>query len=775
MQNQLKCIMRVKIIFLIGLFLLFSKGLFSQVVTGVITSEDKVIPFANIIVKGLGAGTSSNKNGEYKIENVKRGYQHIIVSAIGMVEKKVDVQIQDGVNIIDIQLKPSVYNLDQIVVTGTKTFKRRTESAVIVNVIDSRQLENVQACNLAEGLVFQSGLRVETDCQTCNYTQLRMNGLAGGYSQILINGKSIFSPLTGLYGMEQIPKNMIDRVEVIKGGGSSLYGSSAIGGVVNIITKIPVNNSYNFGYDFSKINTVADDKVIYGNATVLSEDRKSGATFFVNNRNRMWYDHNGDNFSELPLLKDNTFGVSVFLLPLENHKLEANIGSLYEYRYGGEMIDSPPHFAMQSEERLHNVLLANMDYKISFNQGNSSFTSYLAAQKTDRKHYTGIRPSVGTDDDINHLMNPPYGSSLNVTKQGGFQLDHNLSMFSKSNTLTIGLDYTSDYVIDEIPSYAYFINQKVQVLGSFFQSDWAFTRNLNLLSGFRLDKHSLLEDAVVSPRFSLLYKLKRQTQLRFSYSTGFRAPQAFDADLHIAFSGGGVSRILLADDLKEERSQSVSASINYDKATDRYVYGFTFEGFYTVLKDAFYQDYNGSDDFGEIFVKRNGSNARVKGLNLELRANLNQKFQLESGATFQQSLYDKAVMYSEFLSSRKEFLRTPNYYSYATFSYMSSSKFAFFANLVHTGAMELLHLAGAPGQLSDEFVTSPVFNVIGLKATYTYDLERVGAKIEYSLGVKNLTNDYQQEFDSFKNRDSNFIYGPNLPRTIYFEIVLKSI
>ena len=89
--------------------------------------------------------------------------------------------------------------------------------------------------------------------------------------------------------------------------------------------------------------------------------------------------------------------------------------------------------------------------------------------------------------------------------------------------------------------------------------------------------------------------------------------------------------------------------------------------------------------------------------------------------------------------------------------------------------MELLHLAGAPGQLSDEFVTSPVFNVIGLKATYTYDLERVGAKIEYSLGVKNLTNDYQQEFDSFKNRDSNFIYGPNLPRTIYFEIVLKSI
>ena len=104
--------------------------------------------------------------------------------------------------------------------TGTKTFKRQTKSAVIVNVIDSKTLDNVQACNLSEGLRFQSGLRVETDCQTCNYTQLRMNGLAGGYSQILINGRPIFSPLTGLYGLEQIPVNMIDNIEIIRGGGS---------------------------------------------------------------------------------------------------------------------------------------------------------------------------------------------------------------------------------------------------------------------------------------------------------------------------------------------------------------------------------------------------------------------------------------------------------------------------------------------------------------------------------------------------------------------------
>ena len=118
----------------------------------------------------------------------------------------------------------------------------------------SKKIEKVQACNISEVLSFQSGLRVETDCQTCNYTQLRINGLSGGYSQILINGKAIFSPLAGMYAMEQIPSNMIERIEVIKGGGSSLYGSSAIGGVVNLITKLPKTNSFDFGYSFRRIN-----------------------------------------------------------------------------------------------------------------------------------------------------------------------------------------------------------------------------------------------------------------------------------------------------------------------------------------------------------------------------------------------------------------------------------------------------------------------------------------------------------------------------------------
>ena len=764
-----------KLNLLVLLFIAFCLNVSAQSIEGKVVANQSPVPFANIVLDNNNKGVAANNDGVFVIENVKKGSHYIVVSAIGMVRKKVHIDIVEGVNTINIELKSSAYNLNQVVVTGTKTFKRRTESPVIVNVIDNKQLQSVQACNLSEGLNFQPGIRVETDCQTCNYTQLRMNGLAGGYSQILINGRSIFSPLTGLYGMEQIPVNMIDRIEIVRGGGSSLYGSSAIGGIVNVITKIPNVNNFRFGYDYGRINNKADDKVLHANATVVSESKNTGATIFINNRQRMWYDHNDDNYSELPELKDNTFGANFFFLFSENQKMEFNIGSLHEYRYGGEMIDGAAHFAMQAEERVHDVLLANADYQINFNDGKSSLVAYLAGQKTKREHYTGIRPDSNSNEEAEYLLNLPYCASLNTTKQVGVQVNHKYDKFIGINVLTVGSEYTSDDVMDEILAYNYLVDQKIKTTGVFLQSDWNFTENINLLSGVRLDKHSLLEDVVLSPRVSFLYKLQRNSQFRVSYSTGFRAPQAFDADLHIASAGGGVSRIMLLEGLKEERSKSLSSSYNYDRATERYIFGVTIEGFYTILDDAFYLDPVGEDEYGDIFVKRNGAGATVKGVTMEFRANFIRKVQVESGITMQRSLYNDKVSYSDELEGKYNFLRTPNNYGYVTINYTLSDRYNFSANLVHTGKMDLVHMAGAPEQSEDEYLTSEIFNTVGLKASYIQKLKKVGVWLEYSIGVKNLTNAYQNNFDSLKNRDSNFVYGPGAPMSICFSLVLKTI
>ena len=224
--NNLK--LNTKIYILLMIFVIVKINLNAQTIKGKITSKNKVVPFAGVVLEGTNYGVSADEFGNYEIKNVDLGGVNIIVTGVGIETKKVYVVVTKEINIFDINVEFSTYDIDQVVVTGTKTFKRQNESPVIVNVIDSRQLQSVQACNLSEGLNFQTGIRVETDCQTCNYTQLRMNGLSGGYSQILINGRPIFSPLVGMYGMDQIPVNMIDRIEIVRGGGSSLYGSSAV-------------------------------------------------------------------------------------------------------------------------------------------------------------------------------------------------------------------------------------------------------------------------------------------------------------------------------------------------------------------------------------------------------------------------------------------------------------------------------------------------------------------------------------------------------------------
>ncbi len=776
--------------------LLLNTSIYSQNtdanVFGDVQSKGEHIPFANIYMEGTTIGTTTDETGHYMMINLPEGKHVIVAKAMGYKpsEKEIDIVANKTLE-VNFELEPEVMSLDEVVVTGTKTFKRQTETPVIVNVLDNKTIQSVQACNISEGLQFQPGLRVETDCQTCNYTQLRMNGLGGGYSQILVNSRPIFSPLTGLYGMEQIPSNMVERIEVVRGGGSALYGSSAVGGTVNIITRIPKEDSYNLSSNVMNINGGAMDYHFNGNINMVTTKRNAGAAVFVNRRNREWYDHNDDNYSELPKLVNNSFGANLFYKPVPNQKIELNFTSLNEYRYGGEMVEEPAHLAMQSEERTHNVVMGGLDYQINFNDDNSSFITYMAGQYTDRDHYTGLFPvreefvsDTLSETEIDakyeeakekHWSDPPYGYTKNTTLQAGVQANHRLNNFlGGSNVITLGAEYVFDDVFDTIPAYDYEIDQVTKNIGVFFQSDWQVLKSLNLLAGARVDKHNLVDRIIASPRVSILYTFRQNTQFRFTWGTGFRAPQAFDSDMHIAFSGGGISRIELADNLREERSNSLSASVNYDKATERFIAGFTLEGFYTRLDNAFNIEFLKADSIGEVYVKRNSRSATVQGITLELRANYDRKAQLEAGYTFQSSQYADPEPYIE-NKPRSTFLRTPDHYGYWTLLFMPNERLNATFNGIYTGSMTLAHLAGAPGQEVDEYVTSTPFLELGIKAGYTFMLKNIDSGIEIFGGIKNLTNSYQNDFDTGRNRDSNYIYGPSLPRTFYLGIKLKSL
>ncbi len=212
------------------------------------------IPGCVVRLADTDIATMTDASGHYVFRDLVPGEYTVTVSFMGYAteSRKVTVKSKETKE-LNFEIKPDAFMLDQVVVTASKTETRRRESPSLVNVLSGKTFLNVGACSLADGLDFQPGVRVENDCQNCGFTQVRINGLDGHYSQILMNSRPVFSALTGVYGLEQIPANMIDRVEVMRGGGSALFGSSAVGGTINIITKDPLSNSATLSHKLSFI------------------------------------------------------------------------------------------------------------------------------------------------------------------------------------------------------------------------------------------------------------------------------------------------------------------------------------------------------------------------------------------------------------------------------------------------------------------------------------------------------------------------------------------
>lgn len=728
-------------------------------IKGVVTAGQEPVPYATVMLKGTTWGAATNEAGEYNIRKIPAGEYQVQVSAIGYRPLSSTLILKaDTVVSLNFSLQPVSATLNEVVVTGTRTTRRRLESPVAVNVLDSKVFSLTQSNTLSEGLCFQPGLRMETDCQTCNYTQLRMNGLGGAYSQVLINSRPVFTSLMSLYGLEQIPANMIERVEVVRGGGSVLYGASAIAGTVNIITKEPGESSYTLSSNSSYVGGESWDHFLNANVTSVNDKQNAGVSFFASHRDREAYDANGDGFSELSELKNNSFGFNAFFKPTEQDKLDVNGWSLYEERHGGNRLDEPADRADQSEYRLHNILVGGVNWEHQLKNGSSSYSLYGSAQNTKRTHYTGIDQSDG------------WGKTKSHTLQGGVQFNHTTHRFlNGSNTFTAGLEYQNDYTFDAIEAYGYLIDQRNTLAGAFLQSDWDVSTAFTVLSGLRVNKHNAIQKPILTPRLNLLYKLGTTTQFRASYARGFRAPQAFEADMHIAFAGGGISLVQLDPGLKEETSNSFNLSADFNKASERMIYGFTLDAFLTRLQHTFVLEEISTDETGnQQLLRTNGSPATVKGVTLESRLNYDQKFQLEAGLTLQQSRFDAPVAWSAEISGTRDFLRTPQTYGYYVLTLLPQSRFNAAFSGVLTGPMQVPHFGGAAGVVEDELYTSPTFIENNLKLSYRFTFRVIGQDMQLSAGVQNIFNAYQSDFDLGKNRDSNYVYGPARPRTIFF-------
>lgn len=244
------------------------------------------------------------------------------------------------------ELEEDRVSLDAVVVSANRGETTRRLAPSLVNVLDGAVFNTTNSVTLAQGLNFQPGVRVETNCQNCGFQQVRINGLDGPYTQILIDSRPIFSALSGVYGLEQIPANMIERVEVMRGGGSALFGSSAIAGTINIITKEPLRNSGELTHSLTSIGgSSAFDNNTTLNTSLVSDNGKTGIFIFGQNRHRSGYDHDGDGFTELPKIKNQMVGFRSYLKTGLYSKLTFEYHHMEEFRRGGNLLSRPPHEA----------------------------------------------------------------------------------------------------------------------------------------------------------------------------------------------------------------------------------------------------------------------------------------------------------------------------------------------------------------------------------------------------------------------------------------------
>ena len=210
----------------------------------IVKGTEENIPYATILIKENGQGTVSNEEGQFEFRKLPAGKYTLRVSAVGYKTQEREVTVsKDFTAVVHFPMAEESFMTDEVVVSANRNEVSRKNAPVVVNVMSTKLFEMVNSTDLAKTLNYQSGLRVENNCQNCGFPQVRINGLEGPYSQILINSRPIISALSGVYGLEQIPVNMIERVEVVRGGGSALFGANAVGGTINIITKDPINVS----------------------------------------------------------------------------------------------------------------------------------------------------------------------------------------------------------------------------------------------------------------------------------------------------------------------------------------------------------------------------------------------------------------------------------------------------------------------------------------------------------------------------------------------------
>lgn len=721
---------------------------------------------ADVEFPDLNVRTVTSEEGTF-IAPVPAGAHRVRVAAPGLAPLDETVVLDEAAAIGGFELLMEL-PMEDVVVTGTKTEKLVEKAPVKTQVVGRKEIERKKASNLADTLEGTSGVRIENDCQNCGFTQVRLNGLEGRYTQILIDGNPVFSSLAGVYGLEQIPQEMIERVEVVKGGGSALYGGNAVGGVVNVITARPRKNFANFSFKGGAVGMTEPEFRLGADAGVTNEARNLALHVFGGATTREPWDANGDGFSEIGKVRQVMAGAETYMDVPHDGELELKFHVLQEKRRGGDSFDKPEHDAAIAES----VNTHRYGGELRFSQLVNSHLSYdlgYGLAYTERDSYYGAGGDVSLDNppteeqwEIKQAALGAYGRTKNPVHTADATLNIAYSALGEQ-IVTVGGQFLSDSLDDRFPGYGRQVDEHYWDVAGILQHDWMYTDWAETVIGVRFDKHSELDAAVVSPRAALMFTPQKWLRLRTAFSSGFRAPQVFDEDLHITIVSGEGQVVYNDPDLKPERSYSVAQQVEFDFDLDNgWEVKTGLNGFWTRINDAFVLDEDDdTDTVGEIeMYRRNSGATTVYGGELEAGLSYRSVWGLETGWTLERAENSEAD--PDFGS--KAIFRTPAVYGYIETWAEVLNGLELSTLLDLTGPMKVPHYAGYIDE--NRMETSPWFADWSANVSYKIDLKH-DRYITPFLGIRNILDSRQDDYDEGPDRDAGYVYGPRLPRTLF--------
>lgn len=651
-----------------------------------------------------------------------------------------------------------------IVVTGTKSKKVLQLAPVRTEVVDREKIEAKAAANLFDAINNEVGIISENNCQNCSMTAVRMNGLDGRYSQLLFDGMGTVSSLAGVYILQQIPVEMIERVEIVRGGGSALYGSGAIGGVINVIRKKPTKNegSVGFRYDWIAGNVdgsrdVVGMHTVSGNASVVADNGKAGIAMWGSKSDRNAWDANDDGYSDIPEQLNKAMGANGFIAIMDGMELSFAGSTIYDKRRGGNALKSEP-FSTEvniaegaewnwdnAELRLDHEVSRYLNYSIAYGYSGTHRHSYYGPAGND--DLTEDTALFGTTENDFHVV----GVTVNIIPVTG-------------HTVTVGGEYTDDELRDSNPGMNRELNEHYKNIGMYAQYDWD-TRFFEFIAGVRGDKHNELDDWEFSPRASLILKLTSHIRWRNTVATGFKAPQVFDEDFHIEISLAGSSAtnhlIVNDDNLEAEHSRSYSSDISFDAHAGQFGFELTLGGFYTAIEDAMAVDYaNGTTVGTNTYYTRKNEDGTTEffGGNLQLEMSYGRLFKFTSGWTYQAARYENDQDYDN--GSFNEVPKVPEVYGFSMVQlFFGGLQFAF--SCQYMGKQYVVY-EGTTTELRE----TDTFVVLNTRVEYKYNIDNQ-RYVTFYTGVDNITDAYQDDLPLGQNRPAGYLYGPSKPLTVY--------